>query len=189
MMSAENLAIAATTTSTLGIWLTFTAAVIAAAVAVLNIFYVRRTGRDTAKAAQNSADAANKSAEAAERAAAASTKSANAADRAVGQLEARSKREETMRTLRWAAELAVGSEDKTQLGLAQLLALADSDLLDVAQQGFIDAALQAVVKPVVEEITRISDGLTLTDQVTATLTTSGRVDVQSQQPTKEGDAR
>lgn len=69
------------------------------------------------------------------------------------QLETRSNREETMRTLRWAAELGVSTDAaKARLGVAQLKALADSDMLDASQQLFIDAALQAVVKPSVQEL-------------------------------------
>lgn len=69
------------------------------------------------------------------------------------ELETRSKREETMRNLRWAAELAVSNDDaKAKLGVSQLNALGDSDLLDDAQRLFIDAALAAVVEEPVEEL-------------------------------------
>lgn len=69
------------------------------------------------------------------------------------ELETRSKREETMRNLRWAAELAVSDDAaKSELGVAQLIALGDSDLLDEGQQLFVDAALEAVVGDAAEEV-------------------------------------
>ena len=74
------------------------------------------------------------------------------------ELETRSKREETMRTLRWAAELAVSEDDaKSGLGVSQLIALADSDLLDEAQHLFVDAALRAVLEDAVEEVEQAGD--------------------------------
>jgi hypothetical protein len=75
------------------------------------------------------------------------------ARRGAVELETRSNREETMRTLRWAAELSVSPDPaKSQLGFSQLKALADSEMLDSAQQLFIDGALDAVVSEPVEEI-------------------------------------
>lgn len=69
------------------------------------------------------------------------------------EMETRSKREETMRNLRWAAELAVSDDAaKSALGVAQLIALGDSELLDEGQQLFIDAALEAVVGDAAEEV-------------------------------------
>jgi hypothetical protein len=64
--------------------------------------------------------------------------------RANTQLEDRSKREETLRMLRWAAELAV-SEDprKALLGIKELQSLGASDLLDDSQQVFVDGAIEA----------------------------------------------
>lgn len=73
--------------------------------------------------------------------------------RGAEELETRSNREETMRNLRWAAELSVSPDPaKSQLGFSQLRALADSEMLDPAQQLFIDAALAAVVSEPVDEI-------------------------------------
>lgn len=61
------------------------------------------------------------------------------------ELEVRSRREETMRTLKWAAELAVSDDPaKADLGLRELRALGDSAMLDPEQQSFIDAALASV---------------------------------------------
>ena len=53
-----------------------------------------------------------------------------------------------MRNLRWAAELAAADDQaRAILGIAQLLALGDSSLLDPEQQVFVDAALTAVAEP------------------------------------------
>ena len=63
------------------------------------------------------------------------------------ELETRSKREEVMRNLRWAAELAVSDdENQAKLGMAQLTALGDSDMLDTKEQLFVDAAFEAAVR-------------------------------------------
>jgi hypothetical protein len=61
------------------------------------------------------------------------------------ELEARSRREEVMRNVRWASELSVDSGPRAQLGVAQLKALGASRLADDDVQVLIDAALQAVV--------------------------------------------
>lgn len=76
------------------------------------------------------------------------------------ELETRSRREETMRNLRWAAELAV-SEDaaRADLGVSQLIALGDSELLDDDQQLFVDAALDAVVDSAADEIDAAGPGV------------------------------
>lgn len=69
--------------------------------------------------------------------------------RAERRLERRARREETMRNLRWAAELAVDDGlRQARLGVAQLIALARSDLLDVEERIFVDAALDLVVAEV-----------------------------------------
>lgn len=73
--------------------------------------------------------------------------------RGANELETRSKREEVMRTLRWAAELSVSDNSGTAgLGVAELNALADSRLLDEDQKVFIDAALESVIQPAVDEL-------------------------------------
>lgn len=73
-----------------------------------------------------------------------------------GELETRSKREETMRTLRWAAELAVDDDErKANLGFRQLVALQDSELLDSEQDLFVDAALDSAVSEPVSEVSEI----------------------------------
>ncbi|HET6562439.1 MAG TPA: hypothetical protein VFG72_11230 [Marmoricola sp.] len=126
-------------------WITLVAAVIAAVVGIIGALLQRRTGRETSRAAARSADAAEESAYAA-------TVSAEAADQ-------RAKREEVMRIMRWAAELAI-SEDmgRAELGVAQLTALYDSPLLDEELLPQVDAALRAVVSSSADEIEEIEGG-------------------------------
>ena len=65
--------------------------------------------------------------------------------RGARELEIRSKREEVMRILRWAAELAVSDDQAhARLGVAQLGALLQSELLDEEEKDFVQAALTAV---------------------------------------------
>jgi hypothetical protein len=62
--------------------------------------------------------------------------------RAARELESRSRREETMRNLRWAADHAVDPDPKrAALGSVQLEALGRWSLVDVEQRLFVDAAL------------------------------------------------
>lgn len=73
--------------------------------------------------------------------------------KAATELETRSRREQTMKTLQWAAELAISDTSaQTELGLRQLQALAASNLSDADVQAFVDAALDAVVDDVADEI-------------------------------------
>lgn len=66
--------------------------------------------------------------------------------RGTQELESRSKREEVMRSLRWAAELAVCDDvRKARLGNRELRALQSSRLLSPAEVGFIHAALDAAL--------------------------------------------
>lgn len=66
--------------------------------------------------------------------------------RAAVDLEARSRREEVMRNLRWAAELAVSNDAaKARLGIQELEALRDSTMLTPIEQEFIYAALRATI--------------------------------------------
>lgn len=72
------------------------------------------------------------------------------ARRGAVELEVRSKREEAMRTLRWAAELAVSNDvRKARLGNRELEALENSEMLTAAEIEFIykayDAALDVPV--------------------------------------------
>jgi len=66
--------------------------------------------------------------------------------RGTAELESRSKREEVMRSLRWAAELAVCDDvRKARLGNRELRALQNSKLLTPAEEDFIYAALDAAL--------------------------------------------
>jgi hypothetical protein len=78
--------------------------------------------------------------------------------RGVRELEVRSKREEVMRILRWAAELAV-SDDRAhaKLGVVQLGALLESELLDEEEKDFVQAALTAVVRVPVQQIEQLGE--------------------------------
>jgi hypothetical protein len=68
--------------------------------------------------------------------------------RAATELEARSRREEVLRNLRWAAELAVSEDrDKSALGIEELGALRDySEILSRTEAGFIAAALRVATQ-------------------------------------------
>ena len=67
--------------------------------------------------------------------------------------EKRARREELMRQVRWAAELAIsGDPRRAQLGVDQLDALERSPLFTEADKVFIDAAMTSVVRPVAAEI-------------------------------------
>lgn len=69
------------------------------------------------------------------------------------ELDDRSRREEVMRNLRWAAELAVSDDPgRADLGVAQLIALSSSDLTDQVVQTFVDAALDAVTDPAADVV-------------------------------------
>jgi len=73
--------------------------------------------------------------------------------RAARELEMRARREQLMRTLQWAAELAISDDEaRAALGLGELRALADSFLNDPEVQAFVDAALEAVVEPVANAV-------------------------------------
>jgi hypothetical protein len=70
--------------------------------------------------------------------------------------ETRSKREEVMRILRWAAELAVSDDQAhSRLGVAELGALLGSELLDEEEKDFVQAALEAVVRVPAERIEQL----------------------------------
>ena len=76
--------------------------------------------------------------------------------RGARELETRSKREEVMRILRWAAELAVSDDQAhSRLGVAELGALLGSELLDEEEKDFVQAALEAVVRVPAERIEQL----------------------------------
>jgi hypothetical protein len=73
--------------------------------------------------------------------------------RGARELETRSRREQLMETLQWAAELAISDDEaKARLGLLELHALSDSELSNPEIQTFVDAALEAVVAGVADEV-------------------------------------
>lgn len=72
------------------------------------------------------------------------------------ELETRSKREETLRTLRWAAELSASADGRlANLGVAELEALLSSDLLEESEKTFVEAALTAVYEDPEEELDQL----------------------------------
>jgi hypothetical protein len=78
--------------------------------------------------------------------------------RGARELEIRSKRDEVMRVLRWAAELAVSDDEAhARLGVTQLGTLLTSDLLDEEEKDFVQAALTAVVSPAVQQIEQLGE--------------------------------
>ena len=82
--------------------------------------------------------------------------------RGARELEFRSKREEVMRILRWAAELAVSDDQAhSRLGVAELGALLQSELLDEEEKDFVQAALTAVVRVPVEQIEQLGEDVTV----------------------------
>ena len=67
--------------------------------------------------------------------------------------ESRSRREQVMTTLQWAAEMAVSDDTaRAALGVAQLNTLAQSNLNDEDVQKSVDSALESVVGDVADEI-------------------------------------
>lgn len=106
------------------------------------------------------------------------------------ELEARSKREETMRILRWAAELAVSLDDRmADLGVAQLGALLRSDLLDDSEKVFVEVALDAVYEDPEAELNQLGEDaeviqLVATDDVG--LTDEVNVEVSSTEEPDDG---
>ena len=76
--------------------------------------------------------------------------------RGATELEARSRREELMRMLRWASELAISEDEPSaRLGVAQLRALRASSLLTVEEISFVRAALAANIRNPVELIEQL----------------------------------
>lgn len=74
--------------------------------------------------------------------------------RAANEQDVRWHREESMRILRWAAELAAEPQgSRSAVGVASLEALERSELLQAADQVLISAVLIAVVEPVTEHYT------------------------------------
>jgi ribosome assembly protein YihI (activator of Der GTPase) len=72
------------------------------------------------------------------------------------------RREETMRMLRWASELAVSDDDaKARMGVAALAALSGSELLQEEDQQLVDAVLDSVLEEPLEEIEAAGDDVSV----------------------------
>jgi hypothetical protein len=101
------------------------------------------------------------------------------------ELEHRSKREEVMRILRWAAELAVSDHDdpRVRLGVAQLGVLMRSELLDEGERDFVQAALEAAVRVPVEAIEQAGEDAHVV--VTTDLPPGTDVDISSDEEPKD----
>ena len=108
-------------------------------------------------------------------------------NRAERDLETRSRREEVMRNLRWAAELAV-SEDlaKARLGQQQLKALRDAKMLNPTEEVFIDAAEHAVVEVPRQAIARLGEDVELVVTTDPAITGVGPVSPEEREE-QEGD--
>ncbi len=86
--------------------------------------------------------------------------------RGARELESRSRREETMRHLKWAAELAVSEDERrAALGIRELKVLSSSHLPDPELQAFVTAAMEAAYangEAVVDEARRIGESVAAT---------------------------
>ena len=102
--------------------------------------------------------------------------------RATRELEARSRREEGMRSVRWAAELGVSNDaDKALLGVVQLEALRKSKLITSIEQEFIDAALNVTIKIPRQVIEQSAE------QVNVVLEASANAAGETPVPSEEGE--
>jgi len=74
---------------------------------------------------------------------------ARRADKEIG---LRWRREETMRTMRWAAEKATDANPRSSdLGMTALIALSGSELLQPEDEAFIDLVVKSLLRTPVEE--------------------------------------
>lgn len=66
--------------------------------------------------------------------------------------DVRWRREETMRLLRWAAELSLDADPgRSVVGVSALRALQQSELLQTGDQSLLSSILAAVVNPVIDD--------------------------------------
>lgn len=71
-----------------------------------------------------------------------------------------------MRTMRWAAELSMRDDDRlAKLGVSELDALLDSDLLEESEKAFVEAALDAVYDDVETELGQLGDDVEVVQYV------------------------
>jgi len=108
------------------------------------------------------------------------------------ELERRSKREEVMRILRWAAELGVSPDEaKARLGRAQLQTLLDADILDEEERDFVQTALEATLARPVEQIEQAGEDARAV-MITDAAAGAEALEVSSKEgagaETKEGDS-
>lgn len=73
------------------------------------------------------------------------------------ELDERAKREELLRTIRWAAEHVTKGPDEARVAIAMLGAVGRSALLQEGDQAFIDAIVDAHIAEPVEEYHRVAD--------------------------------
>jgi hypothetical protein len=107
--------------------------------------------------------------------------------RGARELEFRSKREEVMRVLRWAAELAVSDDQAhSRLGVAELGALLQSELLDEEEKDFVQAALTAVVRVPVEQIEQLGEDVKVIAESEVPTEPIAAVPSEGQAETEEG---
>lgn len=122
-----------TSTSALPAWLAFSGALLAAVVALVVGLLNRTIGLRSVRAADASAEAARQAA-----------RNARAAS---DQLDVWRKREETYRTLRWAADHAIEPDPKCALiGVRAIRALQHGGLLQPSDEGFVLAVMAAVTE-------------------------------------------
>lgn len=99
--------------------------------------------------------------------------------RGARELETRSKREEVLRNLRWAAELAVSDDvRKARLGIQELKALQNSKMLSPAEVDFIYAALAAALDEPRQAIEQAGGEVEVV--ATTSLSATGNVPVPSE---------
>jgi hypothetical protein len=107
--------------------------------------------------------------------------------RGAQELETRSKREEVMRDLRWAAELAVSDDvRKARLGNRELKALQTSEMLDPTEVDFIYAALDAALDVPVHAIEQADGDVEIV--ATTSLSGTGEVLIPSEDEGEQEEA-
>jgi hypothetical protein len=108
--------------------------------------------------------------------------------RGARELEIRLKREEVMRVLRWAAELAVSDDQAhARLGLRSSERSLTSDLLDEEEKDFVQAALTAVVEPAVQQIEQLGEDVQVIAEPDLSADTGADVPSQREADREGGD--
>jgi len=108
--------------------------------------------------------------------------------RGTRELESRSRREEVMRSLRWAAELAVSDDvRKARLGNRELRALQNSRLLSPAEVDFIYAALDAALDVPVHAIEQAEGDIEVVATTDVSATGEALLPSEDQRKREEAD--